>query len=862
MKLTLRFLCLAVLFLLAKVSPAQCTQAQLNWDQLSYYTNAASSSVSTAMETKQKFAIGPNYVTFDVTASGVAAPGVAKGDNASHTGDVAGYTGEDAQFTPTVALQTITLTFANTVTDPSFTLYDVDRSQVLTINAKDASGTELTKTVTTYTSTILSQTGSGSSGPALPVVLTANSTTLGNTSNQGTATIAVTGTTKTIVITVTTLGSDPTFWLSDINACVTGSFPTNYHSMPSEKPFTGQPSYIIGTPDNNSAYMIDVATGKSWYLFNDPAKQYINSFAYDQVHHILYYISENSSPSSSDKTLKKYDFNTETISTVLSDITATLNIPVFTYGVESAGAAFYDGALYLGIEGPTTAKSIIFRIDFDPTTLVPNNAYQVNATAKTVGGNAVFDWGDFMVENGKIINFNGAYAGTPPSRTYTYSSFIHYDMMTGAATTYTNPVSTQMYASQGGIAWNGDIYSFWWDANNSTGGVRKYNMDGTLGTNNSITVVNGPAWPGGAGDASDPFKPKVDFGDAPASYDPATGDPAVHAIDSNIYIGSRFDKEFLTRGQTALANSDNYDDGLSTVPLFISSSASYLATVPVMNKTGANATVAAWLDFDGDGVFEPSEGITKTVPSSASSQNVNLFWPSPTAYSTLQTGAYIYLRIRITYASNNMTVNNPTGYFSAGEVEDYRVPVNSYPLATTLHTFDATLDASKNVQLKWDIEDESTIDSYGIEKSNDGKKWDLVTGLKPKNGAGLVNYATTDDRPLPGTSYYRLRIIRKDGNTQFSDTKKIEINLTSPILIAPNPAIDKASVYVNSNIRKQATLQIINAQGAVVHNQNVTLNAGANTIELPVATKLNSGRYLVRIITDQNTISQSLIVNK
>jgi hypothetical protein len=67
--------------------------------------------------------------------------------------------------------------------------------------------------------------------------------------------------------------------------------------------------------------------------------------------------------------LKKYDVTTGTISTVISNIN-TFGIPSFIQGVEYAGASFYNGQLYLGIEGSdgtsysTYGESVAWRIDF------------------------------------------------------------------------------------------------------------------------------------------------------------------------------------------------------------------------------------------------------------------------------------------------------------------------------------------------------------------------------------------------------------------------------------------------------------------------------------------------------------------
>ncbi len=101
----------------------------------------------------------------------------------------------------------------------------------------------------------------------------------------------------------------------------------------------------------------------------------------------------------------------------MNDIT-TLGIPVFNLGIESAGAAFYDGALYLGIEGghhdasgtanDRTRETIIWRIDFDAS-LNPVNAYQVYGTNAYSPADpintSIHDWGDFLVKRRNSLQF-------------------------------------------------------------------------------------------------------------------------------------------------------------------------------------------------------------------------------------------------------------------------------------------------------------------------------------------------------------------------------------------------------------------------------------------------------------------------
>lgn len=861
MKQHLRTLSAIALILFAQNSSAQCitgTAAQINWDNLDYYYVATTapygngsgvSYVTSTHAATQKFAIGKNSLTFSVGANITIG-----GENATHTGDGGSYgTGQDIQFTTTANAATITMTFATEVNNLQFSIFDLDNDQRVNVGAVNAASTNLNVTLTKANATSgiafvpvsgigINPRADGISGDYIV------------SNNQGTVNVTVAGPVKTVTISLSNVVGD--FWISDINACVTGTWTTNYHQIPATKPFTGQPDYFITTPDNNSVYMLDPATGRAYWLFTDPSNTYVNSFGYDPVNHILYYVTDGS-PSNprNNKALKKYDFNTETISTVMTDINATLNIPTFDQGVESAAAAFYDGYLFIGIEGGrfgsgSTRESIIYRLTLDAGG-VPTEASQVFALdAYNASSNVSFhDWGDFLVKDGNIIDFNTARQGSGPV-TYPNSAYHHFDMMTGALTTYTNPTPANQYAGQGGLTWYGQAYTI-------RNTVAPYNLNGTLGTAIAITSTGGPAWVGNAGDASEPFRPKMDFGDAPATYDPAAGDPAVHEMNSNLRLGATFDREWVKTGATSLANADGGDeDGLPYVNIFNPAYGNYLTQVNVFNNSGANATVCAWLDYNGNGVFNVSEGITVTVPSSASTQSVYLYWPSTP--SSLPNNSYTYLRIRIAPAASGMTTSNPTGYYSAGEVEDYRVTVNSYPLTVQLKKFDAQLSASSTVISKWSVTDETDVALYAVEKSRDRVNWELVNPVAANNSD---EYSSSDQNAFNGTSYYRLRILGKDGKIQFSDIRRIEnTGKGLKVSVLPNPVVSKGSVLITSFEKRQpATIQLYDAKGGLIRKEDIIIEQGATNYELPVS-KMSTGSYTVRIQTSTQTITKTIVV--
>lgn len=830
--------------------PAGASAATVNWDNLDYLsqTGTYTGFVTTAMMRTQKFAIGRNKLSIVIpsTISTI-------GENLGNTAEAGSFgTGADVQYNGNGA---ITITFDTVVYNLKFSLYDIDASQAVTVSAQDPSAVPvpLSINISPVLPGIITVVGNNTS----IATATATATAAGKTDTRASLNISIAGnnpaTAKGVKkLTVSLSGAAGDFWLSDISACVFGNFPLNYFI--SEKPWTGQPAYYLVTPDNNSVYLLNPLTGKSDWLFSEPVSPWINSMGYDPVNKILYYIMDNPTPLSSNKSLKKYDFNTETVSTVIADI-STLGIPLYEIVVESAGAAFYNGSLFLGVEGTNSAKnsnreSIVWRIDFDAT-LKPVEASQVFARPADDGaGLLMHDWGDFTIKDGILYDFNtGNQAST--------AQFVHYDMQTGDAIFYnTNGTPAPIQAGQ---IWDGTMY--WTGGQGSEGGrVAEYYEDGTIGPKIVATAtVCSPAWKGRAGDASDPFRPKSDFGDAPDSYDPIPMEKATHEYDCNLRLGLTFDREW-DKTASVSASSDGMDeDGLLSVTVLPpGASQYYLQDVRVYNNTGANATLVGWLDYNANGLFEPTEARMMTVPTSSSMQTITLSWLGIPVL--LPGGSYTYLRIRLTSATNSMTINDPTKWFANGEVEDYRVSVAAVLPVQVLMFTAATL--GRDVELKWRTNKEVNFRGYDIERSTDGKAWERIGFVTAHLGdADLNDYRFVDEAPLAGKSFYRLKLVALTDEYQYSEIRPIEIKSKNLwIHIDPNPVIDQSILRYSIERNETVQIKLIDANGKLVKLRNQASFRGINKSAINGLSQLAPGIYIVQVVTSTDVLSTRFVV--
>lgn len=839
--------------------PAGYTQSQVNWDFLDYLVTTGSYSgfVSNAIASNQSFMMG----TTRVSVAAATPSFTLGGENATHVGELAGYTGQDVQYTPTINNDSVVITFDQVVTNARFALYDIDNLASFRISARDAAGTALSPAVTLQASTILTLGGT----PTAVTVGTASATNLTNNSNQGSAIITVAGPVKVIKIVILNRGNDPVFWMSDINGCVSGGFPNNWRNI--SRPFTGMPAYILTVVDNNFM-MLNPANGRAKPLFTDPGWTNVNGMAYDPVNRVLYYTFSLMPNPLINKTIWKYNVDAEMIGTLVADVTTSLGIPTYDQGVESGSASFYNGYYYFGVESSNSARTsgrenTVWRIEFDAAQNA-TRATQVYATRSdsTIGGinTLIHDWSDIGVTNNAMMyDFDGATSDP---------EWYHFNLMTGQRTEFT-PVGTGInIPRQLAIDWAENVYN---QGNislpsPSTGFIVPYNYNGTVnGAQNFTVTLNGVPPNGSWGDCSEAFRPLCDFGDAPASYDPDPWSPAVHERDTALRIGPTFDREW-NKISSVLADADGADeDGLAFVPVFASSSGTYLAQVSVYNNTGGNATLIAWLDYNGNGTFDAGETCQAIppIPSSPLAQNRFLFWPS--APSTLPNGSFTYLRIRITKAVNGMTAANATGYYEDGETEDYRVLVDDFPMKVNLLSFNAQVIADDKVKLDWVTSGEENFNGYEVQRSADHINWTVLTTVFATGNGNQSenNYTYIDLQPLPGKSFYRLRLVSGDGKSGYSEIRAVNIKKgIQQMSISPNPANDIASLSVYSLLDTESEITIMDMSGRLMYRQTAEVSKGANHIDLPIVKKLNSGLYLVRVRIQDEVLTEKLIINK
>jgi len=311
---------------------------------------------------------------------------------------------------------------------------------------------------------------------------------------------------------------------------------------------------------------------------------------------------------------------------------------------------------------------------------------------------------------------------------------------------------------------------------------------------------------------------------------------AVGRVDG--YLESEGQTSFLQWNTDATANTYEFPFGFS---------GSYIPFTFKKNAaTATNIQVATWTTSVDNQTNIPS-GTTLTVaqgtnnlvdrwweisPSVVLSGDLTFRW-TPTETSS---PAIDYTSDPMSYHWNGSSWDEISG--TAG-TESITATWTSYsgggggggPLPIDLWYFNAEYNEdTKNVDLDWATYSESNNEYFTVERSRDGKDFDIVVTVP---GAGTSNqtlyYDAVDKDPYLGLSYYRLKQTDFDNTYEYSDLVAVNILENLNFAVWPNPAKNnleltfgnatKGKVFVMTP-KYNASIAIYDSDGRVVYTKD------------------------------------------
>ena len=207
----------------------------------------------------------------------------------------------------------------------------------------------------------------------------------------------------------------------------------------------------------------------------------------------------------------------------------------------------------------------------------------------------------------------------------------------------------------------------------------------------------------------------------------------------------------------------------------------------------------------------------------------------------------------------NATATNGTFTLGTGPGPGAVCPPCPNPLPVDLTSFDGYVDG-ESIVLKWETATETDNDYFALEVSTDGSRFETLAEVE---GAGTTStpqfYSFTDENPVDGVNYYRLKQVDTDGNFEYFKIISFEIEKETRVFqVSPNPVVKVARIEIPDNISNEAHLELISTTGQTIKTINVNADFGVQEVMME---DVVSGVYFIRLVDrlSNDVINQKII---
>jgi hypothetical protein len=178
-------------------------------------------------------------------------------------------------------------------------------------------------------------------------------------------------------------------------------------------------------------------------------------------------------------------------------------------------------------------------------------------------------------------------------------------------------------------------------------------------------------------------------------------------------------------------------------------------------------------------------------------------------------------------------------------------------LPVTFTNFSA-VDYQNTVILRWDVENEISVDRYDIERSTNGSVFTKIGSVQSTtNTLNTKTYTFTDNTTTSFDKilYYRIKQYDIDGKHLFSKIATIKRNKSKTrFTLFPNPVVSTLSANIKSLSNQNVVWQILDLKGSRLLAGKTNLQIGNNAVNITEVDKLHKGAYTIKIVFENGEI--------
>ena len=208
------------------------------------------------------------------------------------------------------------------------------------------------------------------------------------------------------------------------------------------------------------------------------------------------------------------------------------------------------------------------------------------------------------------------------------------------------------------------------------------------------------------------------------------------------------------------------------------------------------------------------------------------------------------------YPNNNM---NPSccKLINAKDRECMDFAYIAQVLPVELTDFQVTANSNDKVNINWASATEINHKLYEIERSQNGKDFESIKQTVAKGDVNkAAQYSFIDETPYSGVSYYRLRMIGKNGSDDLS--KVLSVNFKSSkvrLKFYPNPVQDNVRIYIASPSSEEFNLDIFDVTGKLIWSKKISTESES----LVDTHNWSKGVYFVKLSNEKTVMTEKIM---
>ena len=195
---------------------------------------------------------------------------------------------------------------------------------------------------------------------------------------------------------------------------------------------------------------------------------------------------------------------------------------------------------------------------------------------------------------------------------------------------------------------------------------------------------------------------------------------------------------------------------------------------------------------------------------------------------------------------------------SGANITNIDAGIKTDPVPITLLSFTAVLH-NREVFLNWQTTAEYNNQYFDVQRSNDGIHFISIGSVNGNGTTSLPHdYTLTDQHPITGINYYRLKQVDFDARYTYSYIVAVQLNNPEIVSVYYNNQSNTIEISFNKK-QDNVQLALYGANGQLLKYSTAEKNINTYSFKLPV---LATGIYMLRVMNDKLAFTKKLYINK